>query len=104
MLSMLKQFFAKSEPENLDELLEAGAVVVDVRNPSEYAAGHFPHSINVPLQQLQKGGLKISKRKAIITCCASGVRSAAAKKWLESNGYQKVVNGGSWQNLIQNKR
>ncbi|MFQ3333291.1 MAG: phage shock protein E, partial [Flavobacteriales bacterium] len=39
------------------------------------------------------------KDQAIITCCASGIRSAGAQKLLSSKGYTNVVNGGGWSNL-----
>jgi rhodanese-related sulfurtransferase len=42
------------------------------------------------------------KNKTIITCCASGMRSATAKGILQSNGYVNVYNGGGW-NSLQNK-
>ena len=101
MFNILKQFFDKGPAENLNELFAEGAIVVDVRSKAEFAGGHLPKSINIPLPQLQNGGLKVQKDKAIITCCASGARSATAKRWLESNGYSKVINGGSWLNLRQ---
>ncbi|MGZ5283038.1 MAG: rhodanese-like domain-containing protein, partial [Bacteroidia bacterium] len=39
------------------------------------------------------------KNKTIITCCASGMRSASAKSILAMNGYTNVYNGGSWSGL-----
>ena len=39
------------------------------------------------------------KNKTVITCCASGIRSASAKSILRSNGYSDVHNGGGWQSL-----
>jgi len=44
------------------------------------------------------GQLK-DKQKPIITCCASGMRSASAKNILKANGYEQVHNGGSWIGL-----
>ena len=44
------------------------------------------------------GQLK-DKNKTIITCCASGMRSASAKSILKSNGYTSVHNGGGWSSL-----
>jgi rhodanese-related sulfurtransferase len=55
--------------------------------------------VNVLNQHL--GQLK-DKNKTIITCCASGMRSASAKSILQSNGYTTVYNGGGWSSL-QNK-
>ena len=40
-----------------------------------------------------------SKDQAIITCCASGMRSGSAKSFLKGQGYTNVHNGGSWMNL-----
>jgi rhodanese-related sulfurtransferase len=42
---------------------------------------------------------KIPKNKTVITCCASGMRSASAKSILKSAGYQDVHNGGGWSSL-----
>jgi rhodanese-related sulfurtransferase len=42
------------------------------------------------------------KNQPIITCCASGMRSASAKSILQSNGFTQVYNGGGWSSL-QNK-
>jgi rhodanese-related sulfurtransferase len=45
---------------------------------------------------------KLKKDNPIITCCASGMRSASAKSILKSNGFTEVHNGGGWSSL-QNK-
>ena len=42
---------------------------------------------------------KLDKNKPVITCCASGMRSGAAKNFLKSNGFKEVYNGGSWISL-----
>jgi rhodanese-related sulfurtransferase len=42
---------------------------------------------------------KIKKDTTIITCCASGMRSASTKKHLKSNGFIQVHNGGGWSSL-----
>ncbi len=55
-----------------------------------------------PIQNLQNNLSKIKKDKPVITCCASGMRSASAKSVLKSNGYTDVHNGGGWMSL-QNK-
>ena len=99
MLNLLKQFIGKKRSLKYEELIASGAMIVDVRSKAEFASGHFPKSVNIPLPQLQKAGLNVAKDKVIIICCASGMRSATAKKWLDENGFTNVVNGGSWQNL-----
>jgi rhodanese-related sulfurtransferase len=39
------------------------------------------------------------KNRPIVTCCASGARSASAKRILKSHGFEQVYNGGSWYTL-----
>lgn len=80
-------------------LVQNGAVIVDVRSPQEFKGGHIKGSLNVPLQELQRSLGKIPKNKTVITCCASGMRSASAKSLLKSAGYQEVHNGGGWMSL-----
>ena len=80
-------------------MLENGSVVIDVRTPQEYQSGHYPNSINIPLNSLQS---KIDEIKSydngIIVVCASGIRSSQAKSILSKNGIE-AFNGGSWKNL-----
>lgn len=81
-------------------LLKEGAVILDVRSKSEYDGGHIKNSVNIPVDQLQKNLSKLKdKNKPIITCCASGMRSASAKSILQNNGYKNVHNGGGWSSL-----
>jgi rhodanese-related sulfurtransferase len=42
---------------------------------------------------------KLKKDDVIITCCASGMRSGAAKRLLKGQGFMNVHNGGTWMNL-----
>lgn len=44
---------------------------------------------------------KIKKDTAIITCCASGMRSASAKGIIKQMGHTEVYNGGGWTSLNQ---
>ncbi len=85
---------------DLKALLHEGATLVDVRSKEEYQSGHIPGSLNIPLQQLESRLSAIPKSKAVITCCASGMRSGSAKSLLQSRGYE-VHNGGGWRGLGQ---
>ena len=103
MINTLKNLLGFGPKVDLAELVKNGAVVVDVRTTGEYAGGHVNGSLNIPLDQL-KSNLKKFKGKdqVIITCCASGIRSASAKNILKNAGYSNVHNGGSWYK-VQNK-
>lgn len=80
-------------------LLQQGAVVVDVRSPGEFASGNAAGSRNIPLGDLEHGTKDLDPGRWIIVCCASGTRSAMARRWLLRHGFRHVLNGGSWRNL-----
>ncbi len=103
MINTLKQLLGLGPKVNFAELVKNGAIIVDVRSKGEYGGGHIKGSLNIPLDQLSKNLSKLKdKNTPVITCCASGMRSASAKGILKSNGYNEVHNGGGWMSL-QNK-
>lgn len=81
---------------------EAG-VVVDVREPPEFASGHIPSAINVPLSTLASQPKPLQKHKArpLVLACRSGNRSLAAALTLRKQGFGTVYSlaGGisAWQ-------
>ncbi|MBK7183162.1 MAG: rhodanese-like domain-containing protein [Bacteroidetes bacterium] len=99
MINTLKKLFGMGPKVDLAQLIKEGAIIVDVRSKAEYAGGHVKGSINIPLDQLGSNLAKLKKDKAIITCCASGMRSGVAKSQLKGKGYENVHNGGSWMNV-----
>lgn len=100
MLNFIKNIFG-SKGVDYKQLFIAGAQIIDVRTPAEFSNGHIKQSTNIPLQQLQREMKKLDLKKPIITCCASGMRSASAKSILQQNGFE-AYNGGGWSSL-QNK-
>jgi rhodanese-related sulfurtransferase len=79
------------------QLADAGAFVLDVREDHEWAAGHIPGATHVPLGRLgveYRSALPTDRR--IVAVCRSGARSASATQALRQAGYD-VVNlaGGS---------
>jgi rhodanese-related sulfurtransferase len=90
-------------PEEAQAYLNKGARVIDVRTPGEFSAGHLPNAINIPLAQIQSGvplPLK-DKNQVLLLHCQSGIRSAMAKKLLDSRGYTNVFNLGSYSRAAQ---
>ena len=85
----------------LPEYLKAGAVIVDVRSPAEYFSGHVKGSINIPLEDLAGKASALDKSKMVLLCCASGSRSGVAVTVLKRQGFNKVINAGSWSNLTK---
>jgi phage shock protein E len=96
-MNFLKQLFGGKV--DLGEVISGGAVIVDVRSKGEYQSGHLLNSINIPVDTLPQNLKRIDKNKPVITCCASGARSASALTILKSNGFEQVYNGGSWYSL-----
>jgi rhodanese-related sulfurtransferase len=98
----LKELFGLGPKVDYPQLVKDGAQIIDVRTKGEFASGHIRGSVNIPLQNLSNHLSKIRKDKPVITCCASGMRSASARSILIANGFGNVHNGGGWQSL-QNK-
>jgi phage shock protein E len=99
MINFLKNLLGAGPSLNIDELIQKGATIVDVRTESEFRSGHAKGSINIPLDKLNKNLSKLKKDKPVITCCASGMRSATAKNILKNNGFAEVYNAGSWTSI-----
>ncbi len=80
------------EPEDLKPLLnKPGVRVVDVRSPEEYASGHLPEAINIPMTELLERARSWSPRERIITVCAKGGgRSAQAAQILRDLGFGRT--------------
>lgn len=99
MIKFIKKVLGIGPGVDFQGLVQNGAILVDVRTKAEYQQGHIKGSINIPLNNLANHYSKLNKDKALITCCASGMRSASAKSLLKSNGFTEVHNGGGWMSL-----
>lgn len=73
-----------------------GKLIIDVREPQEYADGHVAGAINLPPSKLM-GDLpelvNVAKDTEIILYCRSGSRSNVAVQILKSKGYTNLING-----------
>jgi rhodanese-related sulfurtransferase len=76
----------------LRQLQGAGALLVDVRTPVEYAIAHLGGAVNVPLDQLSQISRAWDKNRAVVVYCATGARSAIAATTLSALGFRKVYN------------
>ena len=100
MINTIKNLFGIGSKTDYAQLVKEGAIILDVRSRGEFESGHIRGSMNIPVDQLLNNLNKLKdKRKTIITCCASGMRSASAKNLLKSKGYSEVYNGGGWSSL-----
>jgi len=86
--------------EQLDDVLERGAELIDVREKDERDSGYIAGSRNIPYRLLSLGANDLPRDKTIVTICESGPRAAIAASILSARGFDAhpVVNGGidSW--------
>jgi rhodanese-related sulfurtransferase len=61
-------------------------VLVDVREPHEFAAGHIPGSVSMPLSAFDPEALGDQAGRRVVLSCAAGIRSARALEYLQANG------------------
>lgn len=81
-------------PMDAVRLMNQGALLLDVRSQAEFDSGHILDARHVPQDQLAASAetLKKYKDKVVIACCESGLRSGAAARVLQAQGFTKVVN------------
>jgi glyoxylase-like metal-dependent hydrolase (beta-lactamase superfamily II)/rhodanese-related sulfurtransferase len=77
------------------KMLENGAAALDVREPDEYAAGHLPDAVNIPLGRLADSVVAVPNGEPTIAYCGHGERSTTAASILEGHGIAVVnLDGG----------
>ena len=99
MFGLFKNLFGQQDNSQLKEVLADNAFLVDVRTPSEFASGSVKGAVNIPLDKVSGQLPKFKNKKHIVVFCRSGNRSGQAKSILEKNGFNNVVNGGTWNNV-----
>ena len=80
-----------------------GALLLDVRTPEEFAAGHVEGATNIPVQELESKltAFPAKKDQHVVVYCRSGARSARATEILKTAGYANAVDLGgisNWKN------
>lgn len=80
------------------EHLRQGAVVVDVRSQGEFASGHLPKAINIPVDEIENVMPRrfANRSQVVLLHCQSGMRSGMAKRKLRALGYADAFNLGSY--------
>lgn len=71
-------------------------IIIDVREPFEYASGHVEGSINIPPTELMRGSAllaEVPKDTELILYCRSGSRSRTAAMILTQQGFTNIING-----------
>jgi rhodanese-related sulfurtransferase len=88
------------DPLEASQRMEAGAVLLDVREPDEWHAGHGPDAIWIPMGEIEGRHGELPANTEIIVVCRSGARSARVTAALTGAGYDaKNLSGGmqAWE-------
>lgn len=92
---------AETPRETLAAIRDGQALLIDVRTPAEFAAGHLDGARQIAYAQIatQIGSLAPDKHTAIVLYCHSGRRASIAQQALLDLGYTRVVNAGGYEQL-----
>ena len=85
----------RSASAEAHEMVRQGGVLLDVRSPEEFAAGHLPGAMNIPVGEVRARAAELGPRsRPVVTYCRSGGRSARAASTLRELGFERVLNLG----------
>ncbi len=85
------------DPRQVDAILREGGVLLDVREPAEWQAGHVAGALHVPLGQLEGRLAALPRDRRVVVICRSGNRSATATSLLVCSGFDAVNLRGGMQ-------
>jgi phage shock protein E len=91
-----RKLAGKSDPATAKQLVQDGALLLDVRSPGEFSGGHIPGAQNIPVHELagRVAELGADKARPVVVYCASGMRSASAAGTLRKAGFARVEDLG----------
>ena len=92
-----------SQIDNIEQEIAAGALLIDVREPDEFASEHAVGAVNLPLSEIQTGKYPdINNTKKVYLYCRSGNRASMAQEILKQAGYSNIENLGGlsdWKSI-----
>ncbi|MET1281571.1 rhodanese-like domain-containing protein [Vibrio navarrensis] len=101
LLTPCGPLLASERAEIAWEMVESGALLIDVRTAEEFASGHLEQARNIPLSEVATGFRAIDKDQPIVVYCRSGNRSSIAMQALVKQGFINVHNGGGLSEMQQ---
>ena len=103
VLSLTACMLPNSAEKNIaKQKIADGALIVDVRSPKDYKAGHYAGATNIPLEEIKSQCDQLGDHcRPIVVYCYHGVMAAKAKETLVDAGFFNVSNAGGLSNLKQ---
>ncbi|SDT80829.1 rhodanese-like domain-containing protein [Actinoplanes derwentensis] len=99
LTKLFRKPYRSVNPQQATMLIADGAMLLDVREPAEWRAGHAPRARHIPLGQLTARLAEVPADRSVITVCRSGARSRQAAVLLARDGRQvhNLTGGmGAW--------
>jgi rhodanese-related sulfurtransferase len=90
--------------EELARRLDAGAVLIDVRNPDEYTSAHVPGAVLLPLGELPYRTEEVPAGVQVLLICRTGARSLVAAEFLSEHGIDAVNVAGGTKAWVESGR
>jgi phage shock protein E len=89
-------------PEQVAERIDAGALVLDVRTPAEFATGHLADAVNIDVSSASfEDKVRTFDRSAgYVVYCRTGSRAGDAIRRMDELGFTDLVNGGGYEDLV----
>lgn len=94
--------------ENAKKIIQTDAIVVDIRDPMSFAAGHIDDAIQVDNHNIESFFKETDRTKPLIICCYHGISSQGAAEYFSDQGFQEVysLSGGyaAWRELVESHK
>ena len=75
-------------PAELGQVIEQGAMVIDLRSPAMYSEGHIDGAVNIPAEQLRRNLDKLDKQRIILLACKTGLNGYFMERMLRQKGFK----------------
>ncbi|MBV7315620.1 rhodanese-like domain-containing protein [Shewanella sp. NIFS-20-20] len=98
-MNMNDVIVTKTPLRQCQQLIDDGALLIDVRNPQEFTSGHLENALNIPLDQLPQWLTEQPTSQAMVLYCGIGKRAQMGCNLLAQAGFTAVYNGGAAQDL-----
>ena len=72
----------------METAVAENAIIIDVRDRSEFRRGHIPMAVNAPLSDIQRGNVNFPRGRTLIFYCESGVNSMTAARIMAEQGFR----------------